>query len=548
MKQKYGLLLFLAIALNANAQNVGVGISTPLTKLHIYNGASGATPFAFSPLAVESNGHTYINLLSPAVNETAILFGQPGSSANGVLMYNNSSTPNGFQIRNNGNLTRMIIDNTGNVSIGSLAPYSPLTFNSTFGEKISMYGSAAANFGFGVQSGLFQIHSDNIAGDIGIGTGSSSSFNEVVRIKGSGYVGIGNTAPTAKLHIESSDGSGFPQLRINQANAGDYVRARLTNANTNTNNRYWDVAAFIDATLNSSDRLNFYNSTGLDVLSLAGDGRVGVGTLNPQVKLHVYNGSSGQPSPFSPFVVEGSTNTYINILSPNLNETGILFGKANNAASGGIVYNSSGVPSTPNGFQFRVNGNQTVANLTSAGNMGIGMGALSSGRLTLAQTPSTDFPLWLYLINASGNGEYHWQMGIGANPNYRLYFTALNGAVSFIDATSCNYVSISDKKYKKDIHSIRSVLPKLMELNPVSYKMKEQLTDELTYGFLAQELQKVFPDAVKTFDKSGALGISYTHLIPLTVSAIQEQQKIIENQQAQIDELKKLVDQLVKNK
>lgn len=83
-------------------------------------------PFAFSPLAVESNGHTYINILSPAVNEGAILFGQPGSSANGVIMYNNTSTPNGFQFRNNGNLTRMVIDNSGNVGIGTTNPSEKL--------------------------------------------------------------------------------------------------------------------------------------------------------------------------------------------------------------------------------------------------------------------------------------------------------------------------------------------------------------------------------------------------------------------------------------
>ena len=85
MKKNVILLLFSASILTANAQNIGVGISTPLTKLHIYSGSSGATPFAFSPLAVESNGHTYINLLSPAANETAILFGQPGSSAKILL-------------------------------------------------------------------------------------------------------------------------------------------------------------------------------------------------------------------------------------------------------------------------------------------------------------------------------------------------------------------------------------------------------------------------------------------------------------------------------
>ncbi len=124
MKKKLLLLNFLTVPFFAPAQYVGIGTTTPLTNLHIRNGASGATPFAFSPLAVESNSHTYINLLSPAAFETAILFGQPGNAANGVLMYNNVSTPNGFQFRNNGNVTRMVIDNSGSVGIGLVTPNS----------------------------------------------------------------------------------------------------------------------------------------------------------------------------------------------------------------------------------------------------------------------------------------------------------------------------------------------------------------------------------------------------------------------------------------
>jgi hypothetical protein len=122
MKKTFLLLLFLYSTFYGNAQNVGIGTDAPLAKLHISNGPSGATPFAFSPLVVENSGHTYINLLSPAANETAILFGQPGNAANGVLMYNNISTPNGFQFRNNGNLTRMVIDNSGSVGIGVTTP------------------------------------------------------------------------------------------------------------------------------------------------------------------------------------------------------------------------------------------------------------------------------------------------------------------------------------------------------------------------------------------------------------------------------------------
>jgi len=192
------------LALNANG-NIGMGTATPMSKLHIQNGASGATPFVFSRLAVESSGHTYINLLSPAANETAILFGLPGSSANGGILYNNENTLNGFQFRANGNSTKMVLDAQGRLGIGNATPQFPLSFNGSLGDKISLWtDGSSTHYGLGVQSGLFQIFTKSVTDDIAFGYGNSTSMNETMRIKGNGKVGIGITAPLSALHVTSN--------------------------------------------------------------------------------------------------------------------------------------------------------------------------------------------------------------------------------------------------------------------------------------------------------------------------------------------------------
>lgn len=215
MKKVVSVIALLFFMVTGRSQNVGIGTANPLTKLHVFNDASGATPFTFTSLAVESSGHTYINLLSPAVSETAILFGQPGSSANGVIMYNTAGTPNGFQFRNNGNQTRMVIDHSGNVGIGTTAPTFPLSFGTALGDKISLWSNSSNSYGFGIQSGLLQIHSDISSADIAFGYGSSSAFTETMRIKGNGSLALGTPTPNASALLDiSSTTKGFLPPRM----------------------------------------------------------------------------------------------------------------------------------------------------------------------------------------------------------------------------------------------------------------------------------------------------------------------------------------------
>lgn len=109
---------------------------------------------------------------------------------------------------------------------------------------------------------------------------------------------------------------------------------------------------------------------------------VGIGINNPQAKLHIASGLSGYSGGYFPgAIVEGNTNTYLNLLTPNANESGLLFGNVSNAASGGIIYNNAG---TPNGLQFRTNGNNTRMIVDNSGRIGMGVSpTISDGILDI---------------------------------------------------------------------------------------------------------------------------------------------------------------------
>ncbi|MCC7464905.1 MAG: tail fiber domain-containing protein [Saprospiraceae bacterium] len=113
-------------------------------------------------------------------------------------------------------------------------------------------------------------------------------------------------------------------------------------------------------------------------------------------------------------------------------------------------------------------------------------------------------------------------------------------------------INTSDRRLKKDIQPINYGLTELMKLNPVSFLWNQEGMDrERRLGFIAQELQPVLKEVVRTEElvsdavtkqdswrPTTRLGVAYTEIIPVTVKAIQEQQQIIEKQQKEINDLK----------
>lgn len=116
----------------------------------------------------------------------------------------------------------------------------------------------------------------------------------------------------------------------------------------------------------------------------------------------------------------------------------------------------------------------------------------------------------------------------------------------------------SDARAKENVETLNSGLNTILNLRPVTYTWKNSTaTDAATsfsasntpvaygpeednttqYGFLAQEVEEVLPDAVKT-DEEGHKLINYTALIPVLVQSVQELQGIIDEQAATISGLR----------
>src|SRR6266542_3283026 len=373
--------------------NVGIGTNAPEGNLHVFRGSAGSVSAFFNaPLVVENSTNNYINLLAPNANETGILFGKPESSISGGLIYNSSPTLNGLQFRTNGNFTRMVLTNAGNL---------------------------------------------------------------------------------------------------------------------------------------------------------------GIGTVTPGANLHVVRGSAGV-TPFfnAPVVVENSTHNYINLLAPDANETGILFGKPQSNVSGGLIYNSS---PTTNGLQFRTNGNFTRMVLTNTGRVGIGTTAPAT-ELHLVHGDEWFGKSGLRLQNSGANGV-NWTLHT-SNFDGKLYLFFRDDEVGHFHNISGEYFSGSDARRKKDIETAPDVLSKVLQLDVKKYHfLKNKPDDKKHYGMIAQEVEKIFPEVVYHNKMDGSekdyYAMNYSAFGVLAIKAIQEQQQKITTledriaeQQVIINDLKSSIDQL----
>ncbi|MCB0628192.1 MAG: tail fiber domain-containing protein [Saprospiraceae bacterium] len=180
-----------------------------------------------------------------------------------------------------------------------------------------------------------------------------------------------------------------------------------------------------------------------------------------------------------------------------------------------------------------------------------------------------------------------YSSSVGANPatgRYGIFAFAGGssqanyGVFGSTDATASHYgvyangnlaytatlTNVSDRKFKRNISAFRA-LDRIMKLAPRTYEMKRDkykrmnLAEGRQFGFIAQELQEVFPELVHeslnavpyeeedgsiTTEKIDYLGVDYISMVPILTQAMQEQQTIIEAKEERIRELEDRLDRL----
>ena len=394
-------------------------------------------------------------------------------------------------------------------SIGVLG-YCPVLANN---NRAAIYGYAENTAGL-AYAGIFQAVGVNTSTNYGIYVNAANSTADnfsgyFVGAKSyfEGNIGLGTTTPEAKLHVNGTILAG----------------AQTTSPNTTT--------------LNGGEGIVMPGSTSDYIVSVQdGNGRV----------QHKWNATYGSGETF---VVGAEDAAFIdlNADASTDNDAWIEFKHANGSAAAAgdpiawnthMIINQGGevginetspddmlhVTSAGNGTRVRTenSGNGWAGLLTknSIGEVFIGLqGAFDAnpGELHIFDNVAGQRRL---VIDASGN--------VGINKNNPTVRLDVNGAVNCTGGT-CS----SDLRWKKDIRPLENSLDRILSLRGVSYDWRKaefpnkDFNNDRQIGLIAQEVEAVFPELVKT-DNEGFKSMDYMSFTAVLLEAMKDQQTQID--------------------
>lgn len=131
--------------------------------------------------------------------------------------------------------------------------------------------------------------------------------------------------------------------------------------------------------------------------------------------------------------------------------------------------------------------------------------------------------------------------GCGGNSDYNdLKFRYQGITKAVINNNDGSFCASSDRRLKENIAPLATTLPLALQLNPVTYHFISDPNKKTAIGFIAQEVEQLFPQAVNRVPDETLgeiLTLNYDAFSVIAIKTIQEQQVQIEQQETRLDKL-----------
>lgn len=305
-----------------------------------------------------------------------------------------------------------------------------------------------------------------------------------------GYVGIGTSSPGAGLSVTSTAGYGSA-VALNNTGGGEE----------------WRMTAWTDGTFRL---VKTSGTTFSPIIVEPVDGKVGIGTSLPDQKLSVH------------------ANSGISYIRVSDNTSGVASGLRMGMSGSGNAYIIN--DATTKSLSLGTEGTTRIR-ITDNGH--IGFNVLSPAQMVHIRQDAANRGL---RIQHQSTTDY-WDNGIGTTTkNYKFYYNNLFRAdISSVDGA---YTQSSDRRLKRDILPMPTVLDKVMDLEPATYNYIDNSPGAVrSTGFVAQEVEALFPDLVRDME-DGYKGVVYDGFAVISIKAIQELNEKIERLEQEVESLK----------
>jgi len=486
-----------------NGTNVGIGTSSPSTKFQVNQ--TGGNFFVGAAFAKVENtsGASATLVLADTTDEASI------KNIGSALAFSGSGTE------------RMRIDGVGNVGIGTSSPISGgfLTVGSGSGSSTAVQ---YLNAGSGGSALLGRISGNNtwFIGDtvaaLGSGTGMLNFIYganpwivylnnaERMRIDASGNVLAGLTSASG---LTAGGGSIVANgvlmaknaLSDHQTNAG----VLQYTGNVTTIRSYGATASSGVIAFNTGGG---GGSADAERMRIDSSGNVGIGTSSPGAKLDVNGGNANTEVRFNyADNTPGRTVTLRMASTSNASYTG----------AGAYVQGIQGAGVDVHSLAFGTTQGSTSATermrIDSSGNLLV-------GTTTFPNAGGVGFAVGF----SSGNPYQETRVNTTASWGHLSFFNP-NGGVGSISTSGSltSYNVTSDARLKHDIVDAPDAANLIDAIQVRSFKWNAD-NSEQRYGFVAQELLEVAPEAVhQPEDPDATMGVDYSKLVPMLVKELQ---------------------------
>ncbi len=335
-------------------------------------------------------------------------------------------------------------------------------------------------------------------------------------------VGIGTTTPSQYFTIEHP-GIGFTQA-ASGVEIGTYV-ATSGHAYLQTNTNH---------------PLHFTTNGGVAKMSLYTNGNIGMGTsatVPVSARLELQS-SGGATTP--QLRLRENSNGYARIHFQNSNTGAWVLAGTKVTSDAASLFNLF--------YSTNADGNTGVNMFSASGQGKVGLlgtnpasTSNSDGMFQVKQKDANTDALTLH-----NSLDWSWGLFVDGNQSLRLYQGASHRGT--FDWLSGAYSSTSDIRLKENITATGGLLDKIKDVQVVRYTYKADKDQHPQLGYLAQELEKQFPEFVNKPEevdgKENNYTVNYAGMSAVAIKGIQEQQAIIENLQQVIATLQARLEKL----